>query len=141
MSAHIYAHSSLGAFAFYFPKHYISYAELRKTLLARHPGLRYPFDGSPFAAQSTNYSRRAVTYEHTDCANKADGICPIFCSGDFDPTKGGHLILRELNLLIEFPPGAFIFIPSAILLHGNVDIAPGEQRESFTQFTAGGLFR
>ena len=32
-------------------------------------------------------------------------------------------------------------IPSATLRHANVPIQPGEQRESFTQYAAGGLFR
>ncbi|KAJ7754860.1 hypothetical protein B0H16DRAFT_1722565 [Mycena metata] len=44
-------------------------------------------------------------------------------------------------LIIRFPPGSTILIPSAILRHSNVSIAAGEQRYSFTQYTAAGLFR
>ncbi|KAJ7728795.1 hypothetical protein B0H14DRAFT_2640593 [Mycena olivaceomarginata] len=44
-------------------------------------------------------------------------------------------------LVIEFPPGALILIPSTTLSHSNVPVQPGDTRVSFTQFTSGGLFR
>ncbi|KAJ7937906.1 hypothetical protein B0H13DRAFT_1580401, partial [Mycena leptocephala] len=59
----------------------------------------------------------------------------------FDPDFGGHLVLWDLKLVIRFPPGATILIPSAIVRHSNVPIRPDERRCSFTQYTAGGLFR
>ena len=112
-----------------------------ESLLQHHSDLPVPIPGSVFAAASFNFGPRAQTFEHTDSGNKANGVCPIFCSGTFNPKQSGHLILRQLKLLIEFPPGTFILIPSATLMHGNVSIGPGEERESFTQYAAGGLFR
>lgn len=50
-------------------------------------------------------------------------------------------MLWDLHLVIEFPPGSTILIPSASLRHGNTAIQPGETRYSFTQYTAGGIFR
>ncbi|KAJ7790476.1 hypothetical protein B0H14DRAFT_3501585 [Mycena olivaceomarginata] len=41
----------------------------------------------------------------------------------------------------NFGPRASIFIPSAIVRHSNVPIQSHETRSSFTQYTAGGLFR
>lgn len=38
-------------------------------------------------------------------------------------------------------PGSVIFLPSALVEHGNVPIQEGETRMSFTQFAAGALFR
>lgn len=102
---------------------------------------RRPIANSVFAATSFNFGPDAVSYEHTDSGNKANGICPIFCTGTFDPVTGGHLMLRQLKLAVEFPPGSLACIPSATLRHGNVAIRRGEQRESFTQYAAGGLFR
>ncbi|KAJ7791295.1 hypothetical protein B0H14DRAFT_3094503 [Mycena olivaceomarginata] len=46
-----------------------------------------------------------------------------------------------ITLVIRFPPGATILIPSAIIRHSNVPVASHERRYSFTQYTAGGLFR
>ena len=65
----------------------------------------------------------------------------ITALGNFNPKLGGHLILWDLHLVIEFPPGSTILIPSASLRHGNTAIQPGEKQYSFTQYTAGGLFR
>src|SRR6202050_2011543 len=77
---------------------------------------------------------------HTDPGNLLFGWCAITTLGNFDPTLGGHLVLWDLKLIIEFPPGSTILIPLATLWHSNMAIQPGEKRFSFTQYTAGGLF-
>ncbi|KAF7797134.1 hypothetical protein EIP86_008326 [Pleurotus ostreatoroseus] len=77
----------------------------------------------------------------SDQLNLADGLCWIMANGDYDPTVGGHLILWELGLVVEFPPGATVLIPSAVITHGNVPVREGETRTSMTQYAAGGLFR
>lgn len=112
-----------------------------RKLEKRHPHLRRNRPDSVFASASINFGPQVVTYEHTDSGNKANGICPIWCSGSFDYRKGGHLILRQLGKVLQFPPGSMILIPSATLMHGNVAIGPNETRVSFTQYSAGGLFR
>ncbi|KAJ7310667.1 hypothetical protein DFH08DRAFT_718702, partial [Mycena albidolilacea] len=76
-----------------------------------------------------------------DVLNLAFGWCAIQALGDFDPTKGGHLVLWDLMLVIEFPPGTLILIPSATLSHANIPVQAGDTRVSFTQFISGGLFR
>lgn len=69
-------------------------------------------------------------------------MCAITSLGPFDYKRGGHLILWDLELVIEFPPGSTILIPSATLRHSNVALGKaGDKRYSFTQYTAGGLFR
>ncbi|KAI0795175.1 hypothetical protein BC629DRAFT_1286708, partial [Irpex lacteus] len=128
-------------FRWYFPKVCHEYYENMKALLAHYPEFKPLKENSAFAATTFNFGPRVVTYEHTDSGNKANGICPIFCTGDFDADVGGHLILRQLKLLVRFPPGSVALIPSATLMHGNVSVQPGERRQSMTQYTAGGLFR
>lgn len=114
-----------------------------KTLLKKHTYLKPVLRGGVYAATSTNFGPNVVSYDHEDFGNKANGVCPIFSFGKFDHTQGGHLVLRQLKLIIEFPPGSLIIIPSATLTHGNTPISPekGEYRLSFTQYAAGGLFR
>jgi hypothetical protein len=68
-------------------------------------------------------------------------MCTVQALGDFNPKEGGHIILWELKLVIEFPPGALILIPSATITHSNLPVGAGEHRASFTQYTGGGLFR
>ncbi|KAJ7048103.1 hypothetical protein C8F01DRAFT_1381125 [Mycena amicta] len=93
-----------------------------------------------FAACTWNFVT-TVCAPHVDFGNLAWGWCAITALGRFNPDRGGHLILWDLRLVIRFPPGSTIFIPSVLLLHSNSPIRPGETRSSFVQYSAGGLFR
>ena len=99
------------------------------------------FAGSVFACASMNFGPSVRSFKHRDPSNLAFGWCAITALGNFDPTKGGHLILWDLRLAIEFPPGSTILIPSATLTHSNIAIQCHEARQSFTQYSAGGVFR
>ncbi|KAJ7662034.1 hypothetical protein DFH06DRAFT_1325357 [Mycena polygramma] len=105
------------------------------------PTLRWNFARSVFAACTFNFGPHAITLPHLDFGNLSWGWCAITALGDFDPDVGGHLILWNLKLVIRFPPGSTILIPSAIIRHSNVPVGRHERRFSFTQYTAGGLFR
>ncbi|KAJ7678317.1 hypothetical protein DFH06DRAFT_1423071 [Mycena polygramma] len=105
------------------------------------PSLVWNFAGTVFAACTFNFGPRAITVPHLDFGNLSWGWCVITALGWFDPDLGGHLILWDLKLIIRFPPGSTILIPSAIIRHSNVPVRSHEIRFSFTQYTAGGLFR
>lgn len=110
-------------------------------LYAHDPLLKRPYSSSIFPASSYNLGPRTVCFRHTDYANLPFGWCAITSLGSFDPEKGGHLILWDCHLVVEFPPGSTVLIPSAIISHSNIKIQAGETRYSFTQYAAGGLFR
>ena len=112
-----------------------------EALREHHPELQYNFRNSVYPAIAFNFGPRTVTYMHTDTGNKANGLCAITAMGRFDPKQGGHLILKQLRLVIEFPPGSTILIPSATVTHGNTPIQATETRMSVTQYASGGLFR
>ncbi|KAK0225736.1 hypothetical protein IW262DRAFT_1446677 [Armillaria fumosa] len=99
------------------------------------------FANSIFSACTFNFRLKTITIKHTDSGNLPFSWCAITALGQFNPKKGGHLILWDLKLVIEFPPGSTILIPSAVLQHSNTTIGHGETRYSFMQYTAGGLFR
>ncbi|KAJ7017033.1 hypothetical protein C8F04DRAFT_1406340 [Mycena alexandri] len=105
------------------------------------PSLVWNFAGSVFAACTFNFGPQVITVPHLDFGNLSWGWCAITALGWFDPDLGGHLILWDLKLVIRFPPGATILIPSAIVRHSNVPIRAHEKRFSFVQYTAGGLFQ
>lgn len=94
-----------------------------------------------FACSTFNFGPATVSFPHTDPGNLPFGLCAITALGPFNPKLGGHLILWDLKLVIEFPPGSTVLIPSAVLRHSNTSIQKKESRYSFTQYTAGGLFR
>ncbi|KAJ7848371.1 hypothetical protein B0H14DRAFT_2768112 [Mycena olivaceomarginata] len=88
-----------------------------------------------------NLGPETVTAEHCDSHNRAHGVCPVTAMGDFDYKKGGHLYMRKLKCVIEFPPRSSAAILSGAFEHGNTPIQKGETRYSMTQYTAGALFR
>ncbi|KAJ7817034.1 hypothetical protein B0H14DRAFT_2374238 [Mycena olivaceomarginata] len=116
------------------------YHETKQVLLRKNPHLRNTFARSPFTAVTANRGPVSFSPPHTDGANKADGMCLIGALGDFDPNKGGHLVCWDYNLLIRFPPGCSILIPSAGVTHSNTPIQEGEERYAIVQYSAGSLF-
>jgi hypothetical protein len=69
---------------------------------------------SVFSTATFNFGPRTITFPYIDFGNLAWGWCAITALGLFDPNLGGHLILWDLKLIIRFPPGSTILIPSAI---------------------------
>ncbi|KAH9848498.1 hypothetical protein C2E23DRAFT_739360 [Lenzites betulinus] len=125
----------------YAPRLYAHYSRTLDALVASSPSMKPNFQNNVFGAAYFNLGPRVVTLRHKDFQNLAWGWCSVTAMGDFNPSLGGHIVLWDLNMMIEFPPGSTILIPSALLLHSNIAIQPGETRFSLTQFSAGGLFR
>lgn len=123
------------------PKLHQQYCEVREELLKHHPDLKWLWRHSPFAAATWNLGPQTATFTHRDKRNSAGGWCAITALGDFNPDEGGHLVLDDLGLVIRFPPGSTVLIPSAVLAHSNVPVPAGQRRYSLTQYTAGGLMR
>ncbi|GJE87348.1 hypothetical protein PsYK624_034310 [Phanerochaete sordida] len=128
-------------FAFFAPKMYRDYATKLDALFEHYKELGYNWNNSIFPAASFNFGPNSASYEHNDHGNRAAGWCSIYCDGSFDPKYGGHLILREFGIVVQFPPGATVLIPSACIRHGNIPVRKGETRWSFAQYASGGLFR
>ncbi|PPQ78576.1 hypothetical protein CVT24_002742, partial [Panaeolus cyanescens] len=129
-------------FKLYAPRLHDYYKTTLNSLIAwSNNGYRRIFSNSVFAAATVNTGDRVVSVSHLDFKNLSWGWCSITALGDFDPDHGGHLVLWDLKYVIRFPPGSTILIPSALLRHSNVPIRSGEVRHSFTQYSAGGLFR
>jgi hypothetical protein len=129
------------AFAMWAPKLYTYYESHFNALLDHDPTLRRNWPNNVWASFAVNFGPKTICHPHQDFANLPFGWCGITALGDFDPTRGGHLVLWSLKLIVEFPPGSTILVPSAAIAHSNVPIGRRETRYSFTQFSAGGLFR
>jgi hypothetical protein len=128
-------------FAYWAPKLHAYYKRYMDALYDKHRNLTPNFRGSIFTAATFNLGPETVCFDHRDFANLSFGWCAITALGKFNHKLGGHLILWDLGMVLEFPPGSTILIPSAVLRHSNAMIGCGETRQSFTQYTAGGLFR
>jgi len=128
------------SFQMFAPRLFQYYWDNMTRLFSHDSTLRKIFPKYVWPAATFNFGPFTITFPHTDPGNLAWGWCSIAALGRFDPTKGGHLILWDLGIIIEFPPGSTILIPSALIVHSNTPIQNGETRYSFTQYCAGGLF-
>jgi hypothetical protein len=129
------------AFSTFAPDLYKYYVDTLTPLYDDDDALQRPFNCSIYPAVAYNLGPQTVCKRHFDFANLAFGWCAVTAVGRFDAEKGGHLILWELGLVVEFPPGSTIFLPSAVVSHSNVPISQHETRCSFTQYAAGALFQ
>lgn len=109
--------------------------------MASDPTLYPNFPHSVWACITINFGPQTVTFPHRDYGNLPFGWCAITALGNYNPDVGGHLVLWDCKMVIRFPPGTTILIPSAILRHSNTRIADHEERYSVTQYSAGALFR
>ncbi|KAJ6550301.1 hypothetical protein B0H19DRAFT_1074163 [Mycena capillaripes] len=92
-----------------------------------------------FITHSSTASSRAPSIWDLKRACVAIGTLPTSHQADAPSLRLGTMTTRKL--IIEFPPGCTILIPSAAIFHSNIPIAAHKRRYSFTQYTSGGLFR
>ncbi|KAG6875346.1 hypothetical protein C0992_004218 [Termitomyces sp. T32_za158] len=134
-------HHCRGAFNLWAPKLHQHFRNHLDPLFTNLTYLHRIFPKSVFPSVAFNFGGNVFTKAHRDCMNSAIGWCAIHALGRYDSKQSSHLVLPDLKLIIEFPPGALILIPSATLTHTNLPVVDGESRISFTQYCTGGLFR
>ncbi|TFK78381.1 hypothetical protein K466DRAFT_507357 [Polyporus arcularius HHB13444] len=123
------------------PELYKLYDHTLTDLCERDLTLRRNFHNNVFACTTFNVGPHTATRKHIDFLNLAYGMCAITPLGNYDHTRGGHIVLWELRMVVEFPVCSTALIPSGVVSHSNIGISPGETRHSFTQYSAGRLFR
>ncbi|KAJ7710738.1 hypothetical protein B0H17DRAFT_914533 [Mycena rosella] len=137
----MYAGFATGLLATWAPNLFDFYVDYMKLFHHHYPNLHCPFLNGIWCAVTFNLGPMTCALGHRDFADLAFGWCAITALGYFDYRKGGHVILWDCKLMIEFPPGTTILIPSTTIFHSNIPIVDGEHWYSFTQYTAGGIFR
>jgi hypothetical protein len=105
------------------------------------PSLQPIAENTVFSSCTLNLGPCVESYVHTDLKNLAWGLCAITAFGNFNPDKEGYLVLWDYKLVIRFPAGSTILITSAVTRHSNSCVSEGHERMSFTQYSAGALFR
>ncbi|KAJ8093769.1 hypothetical protein PM082_009629 [Marasmius tenuissimus] len=129
------------SYALWRPHAYERHESTLKKVLNKLPNLKANFKHGVFSAATFNFGRSVTTTPHRDFFNWPPGLCFITALGRFDHRKGGQIVLDELKLVIDFPPASTIGLPSAVVTHYNIPVAKGDQRNSFTQYSAGPIFR
>lgn len=123
------------------PDLFTEYKACHDDYCRRRPDLRTLFHTLPFAAVTANFGPQTVCDPHRDSQDLVWGWCVVWTLGTYDFEMGGHLVLHEAKLILEYAPGDIIFMPSGCILHENIPIQPGEERYSLTFYSAGQLFQ
>ncbi|TFK20480.1 hypothetical protein FA15DRAFT_720334, partial [Coprinopsis marcescibilis] len=114
------------SFLLWVPYVYTYYKDRLDSLFKRMPQLQRNFGKSMFPRAAFNFGSQVCTVNHHDCMNCPFGWCTIHALGEFNHRMGGHLVLPDLKLVIEFPPRAVVLMPSATLTHSNTKVSNGE---------------
>ncbi|KAJ7838326.1 hypothetical protein B0H14DRAFT_2361731 [Mycena olivaceomarginata] len=101
---------STASFKLWAPQLYDHYFQHNRKLAFRFPDLHRPFPKSVFSCATFNFGHSVWTYRHRDICNLPFGLCAVQALRNFDPKQGGHLVLWDLKLIIEFPAGALICV-------------------------------
>jgi hypothetical protein len=88
-----------------------------------------------------NVGPQCICKPHLDALNLSFGLCIICPLGSFDHKMGGHLVLHEVCKVLEVQAASTVFIPSAIISHGNISIGKNERRQALTSYTPGSYFQ
>ncbi|KAJ3711312.1 hypothetical protein C8R42DRAFT_596022, partial [Lentinula raphanica] len=130
-----------GVFKTWAPRLYQYCQEYLEELLDSDESLTRLFSNSVLPAATFNFGPRTVCFPHVDFGNLPFNWCWIWALGSYDWVLGGHIVLWDLEAVIEFPPGSLVAIPSGVCRHSNTRIRKKEQRYSFTQYAPGANFR
>ncbi|KAJ7934221.1 hypothetical protein B0H13DRAFT_1855400 [Mycena leptocephala] len=102
------------------------------AIFKAHPTLRRPVIGA-WTSWTFDLGPQTVTPPRTSPNQIRWWWIAITALGDFDPDKGGHLILWDLARILHFPPGTTVLLPP-ILEYSIAQIQPGETRYSLTHY-------
>ncbi|KAJ3925567.1 MAG: hypothetical protein NXY57DRAFT_906902 [Lentinula lateritia] len=129
------------ALATWFPRCYKEALHQKQQLHALRPKLQFNFDNSVYSCMTVNFGPWTWTYIHTDSKNDPCLPCAVTSGGKYNWKLGGHMVLWDFGIVLEFLPGTTILLSSAFLHHLNIPVSMGETRVSVTQYTAGSIRR
>ncbi|KAF8809610.1 hypothetical protein BYT27DRAFT_7067130, partial [Phlegmacium glaucopus] len=69
------------------------YLDTVHKLLKEYPSIRPIYQGTYFVVMTIKFGPRTVSLPHQDFVNLSCGWCSISALGNFNPQKGGHLVL------------------------------------------------
>ncbi|KAJ7217556.1 hypothetical protein C8J57DRAFT_1254978 [Mycena rebaudengoi] len=95
--------SLMSVFANWAPDIFDYYVVHMHLFYQRYKHLSRPFLNGIFCACTFNLGPYTCALGHRNFANLAFGWCAITALGYFDYMKGGHLILWDCKLILEFP--------------------------------------
>lgn len=106
---------------------------------AQDPSLKTPYPDASWPAATVNLGPQTVATNHRDEHNLGGGQCADVAGGTFKWSRGGHLVLHEIQKIIQLRPGRMVLFPSAAITHENLPVGLNENRFSYTSHLSAGL--
>ena len=104
------------------PRLHAEYRCCQEDYKQRCPEMQIPSNILPFAAVTANLGPKTICHKHVDAQNLSYGWCVVCAMGEFDSTMGGHMVLHDARIILEYGRGDIIFLPSAIMAHENIPV-------------------
>lgn len=82
-------------------------------LACSRPSLSQPFPGTAFNSTTLKFGP-SQGFDFGPTTYPATGVLAITSAGNYDRQLGGHLVLKEWNVVIETPPCSTVLIPAEI---------------------------
>ncbi|KAK7054023.1 hypothetical protein R3P38DRAFT_2381946, partial [Favolaschia claudopus] len=134
----------LGLFKIYCYAAYSALLTQKEDFLAFHPSAFYPCEASVFSAATVElggpHRTRSDWRGHIPPFEAAVWSI-LTAAGTYRSIYGGHLIVWDLGLVIQFPAGSSILVPTGIVRYSFVEVRPGEDRFSILQWAGSGVRR
>ncbi|KAJ7766824.1 hypothetical protein B0H16DRAFT_1717164 [Mycena metata] len=110
----------------------------KDTFLQHDPKALYPCSSSVFSAATVEFGPHL---QATNRRHQAGSWSILVALGKYVGRLGGHIILWDLGLVVAFPPGSCILIPTGIIRYSFVKVRPHETRYSVVQWAGAGIGR
>ncbi|KAJ7043432.1 hypothetical protein C8F04DRAFT_943278, partial [Mycena alexandri] len=106
--------------------------------LKHDPDALYPSPSSVFSAATLEFGPHL---QETNRRHEAASWSVLLALGNYKHRHGGHVIFWDLGLVVAFPPGSCILIPSGLIRYSFVKVRPHETRYSLMQWAGAGIGR
>ncbi|KAJ7248908.1 hypothetical protein B0H12DRAFT_990774, partial [Mycena haematopus] len=130
----------------YFPQTFERYTKIKNALLAADRRAIFPSDSTVYSATAFELGgpHRQGLFGGLVSLRRHEigGWDNLIALGEYEPSLGGQVIFWDLGLVVGFPPGSSILLPSGgVLRYSFVAVRPHERRYSILQWAGAGVSR
>ncbi|KAF7373695.1 hypothetical protein MSAN_00580500 [Mycena sanguinolenta] len=134
---------ALGLLEMYCNAAFLALQAQKSEFLKYNADAMYPCDSSVFSAATFEFGGPHCRNTPTGAPDRfhAATWSVLTSLGRYVPLSGGHIIFWDLGLVVTFPPGASILIPTGVIRYSFIKFRPGEHRYSLLQWAGTGISR
>ncbi|KAJ7186911.1 hypothetical protein C8R46DRAFT_879457 [Mycena filopes] len=111
----------------------------KESFLQEFPDALYPSASSVFSAATVEFSGPHL--RATNSRHEPTTWSILIALGHYSATHGGHIILWDLGLIVGFPSGCCILLPTGLIRYSFVKVRANETRHSIVQWAGPGITR